>query len=286
MELSETIAETREFVARARAGGNTLGLVPTMGALHEGHLSLIRRCRAECDVTVVSIFVNPTQFGPNEDFQGYPRTLKADCDACGQLGVDLVFAPTEQELYADGNLTWIHVDTVSDHLCGSSRPGFFRGVCTVVAKLFHIIEPNVAYFGEKDAQQLAVITRMVHDLNMPPVIRGCPIVREADGLAMSSRNKYLDPEQRRQAVCLWRALEQAGQMVKNGQTRSSVLVRAIRSVIEKQSQARVDYISVVDRDLMEPIETIDRPACLALAVQIGPARLIDNITVEPPIERS
>lgn len=282
MEISDTIVEVRDYIGRARSEGRTIGLVPTMGALHEGHLSLVRRCLAECDCTVVSIFVNPTQFGPGEDFESYPRSFEADCDACGALGVDLIFAPSEQELYAAEPLTWIQVDRISDHLCGRSRVGFFRGICTVVAKLFHIVQPDTAYFGEKDAQQLAVITRMVRDLNMPIDIRGCPIVREADGLAMSSRNQYLDPEQRRQAVCLYQSLEHAREQVEAGQVDSSVLIQAIRSVIEKQPQARVDYISIVDRDLMQPIETVDRPARIALAVEIGPARLIDNLTVEPP----
>ena len=286
MEITKTIAHTREFIAQARAVGNTIGLAPTMGALHEGHLSLVRYCQKECDFTVVSIFVNPTQFGPGEDFESYPRSFEADCAACRDLGVDLIFAPSAEEMYPRENFTWVDVDRISTHLCGVSRPGFFRGVCTVVAKLFNVIEPDVAYFGEKDAQQLAVITRMVADLNLPIEIRGCPIVRESDGLAMSSRNKYLDSEQRRQAVCLFQTLQHARQMIENGQTDSSVLINAMKAIIEKQPQARIDYISIVDRDLMQPLAKIDRPVRIALAVHLGPARLIDNIAVDPPIKKT
>jgi len=282
MEITETIAHTRAAIAQARAAGKTIGLAPTMGALHQGHLSLVRRSRKECDFTVVSIFVNPTQFGPGEDFDSYPRTFDSDCAACRDLAVDLIFAPAVQEMYTGENLTWIDVDKISAHLCGASRPGFFRGVCTVVAKLFNIVQPNVAYFGEKDAQQLAVITRMVADLNLPIEIRGCPIVREPDGLALSSRNQYLDPEQRRQAVCLYQALEHARQLVGKGQIDPAVLIDSMKSIIEKQSQARIDYITIVDRDLMQPMSKIDRPARIALAVHLGPARLIDNIAIDPP----
>jgi pantoate--beta-alanine ligase len=285
METTETIANIREIVVQARTGGKTIGLVPTMGALHEGHLSLIRRCRQECDFTVVSIFVNPAQFGPSEDFDSYPRTFEADSAACRDLGVDLIFAPAVLEMYPSENLTWIDIDRIGDHLCGAARPGFFRGVCTVVAKLFNIIQPDVAYFGEKDAQQLAVITRMVADLNLPLEIRGCPIVRESDGLAMSSRNQYLDPEQRRQAVCLFQALEHARQLIENGQTDSAVLIDAMKAIIEKQPQPCIDYLTIVDRDLMQPLPKIDRPARIALAVHLGPARLIDNIAVDPPMKK-
>jgi len=282
MEITETIAHTRAAIAQARAAGKTIGLAPTMGALHQGHLSLVRRSRKECDFTVVSIFVNPTQFGPGEDFDSYPRTFDSDCAACRDLAVDLIFAPAVQEMYTGENLTWIDVDKISAHLCGASRPGFFRGVCTVVAKLFNIVQPNVAYFGEKDAQQLAVITRMVADLNLPIEIRGCPIVREPDGLALSSRNQYLDPEQRLQAVCLYQALEHARQLVGKGQIDPAVLIDSMKSIIEKQSQARIDYITIVDREVMQPMSKIDRPARIALAVHLGPARLIDNIAIDPP----
>ena len=283
MDIVETIANTRDLIAQTRAAGKTIGLTPTMGALHEGHLSLVRRCRKECDFSVVSIFVNPTQFGPGEDFDSYPRTFDTDCAACRDLGVDLIFAPAPEEMYPRENLTWLDVDTIGDHLCGAARPGFFRGVCTVVTKLFNVIQPDIAYFGEKDAQQLAVITRMVADLNLPLEIRGCPIVRESDGLAMSSRNQYLDPEQRRQAVCLFQALRHAQQLIENGQTDTTALIDAIKTIIEKQPQARIDYISIVDRNLMQPLVKIDRPVRIALAVHLGPARLIDNIAIDPPI---
>ena len=286
MDIAETIAHTREFIAQARAAGNTIGLVPTMGALHQGHLSLVRRSRKECDFTVVSIFVNPTQFGPGEDIDSYPRTFEADCAACRDLGVDLIFAPAVPEMYTGENLTWIDVDKISAHLCGAARPGFFRGVCTVVAKLFNIVQPDIAYFGEKDAQQLAVITRMAADLNLPIEIRGCPIVRETDGLAMSSRNQYLDAEQRRQAVCLSQALQHARQLIEKGQTDTVALINAMKAIIDKQPQARIDYISIVDRELMQPLTKIDRPARIALAVHLGPARLIDNIAINPHIKIS
>ena len=282
MIIEKTIRQTRKIISQARAQGQTIGLVPTMGALHKGHLSLIRRCRAECDFAAVSIFVNPTQFAPTEDLAAYPRTLDADTKACRELGVDLVFAPEPAEMYPQPNLTWINVEDLTNHLCGATRPTHFRGVCTVVAKLFNILTPDHAYFGQKDAQQLAVIQRMTADLNMPVKIHPCPIVREPDGLAMSSRNQYLNPEQRRQALCLHRALQRALELFQDGTRQIAPLIQAARQTVQEQPEAKIDYISIVDKDLMTPIpQTIQRPALMALAVHIANTRLIDNIVLDP-----
>lgn len=229
MIIIDTINRTRETIAQARSNGKTIGLVPTMGALHEGHFSLIRRCRAECDFVVVSIFVNPTQFAPDEDLDKYPGNFEADCRACRDLGVDLIFAPTAAEMYPRENLTWIGVEKITDHLCGTSRPDHFRGVCTIVAKLFNIIQPDIAWFGQKDAQQLAVIRHMVADLNIPVDVRSCPTVRETDGLAISSRNDYLNPDQRRQGLCLNQALCRARELVTDGTTDTNIVDQARRA---------------------------------------------------------
>ncbi|MBN1764842.1 MAG: pantoate--beta-alanine ligase [Sedimentisphaerales bacterium] len=282
MLIVKTIHETRIHITEARALGKTIGLVPTMGALHEGHFSLIRRCRDECEYCVVSIFVNPTQFGPNEDLNRYPRPFEADTRSCREMGVDLVFAPEPDEMYPHENITWVQVEKLSEHLCGASRPDHFRGVCTVVAKLFNIIQPDSAYFGQKDAQQVAVIQRMVSDLNMPVEIRSCPIVREPDGLAMSSRNRYLNPEQRRQSLCLFEALSLARELVCGGQANSAIIIEHMQEIITSHSEVRIDYISIVDNTLLQPLLKIDRPALIALAVYIGRTRLIDNIIVDPP----
>ena len=285
MKIVADIIQARKIIDRARRDDKTVGLVPTMGALHRGHLSLVQRSRQECDFTAVSIFVNPAQFGPGEDLDNYPRSFDADCRDCRELGVDLIFAPTVAEMYPRENLTWINVVRLSEHLCGTARPGHFRGVCTVVAKLCNIILPDRAYFGQKDAQQLAVIRRMVADLNMPVEIVPCPTVREPDGLAMSTRNEYLDADQRRQARCLSQALDHAAELIAAGQVNAATLIDAMRAVIAQQDQAHIDYISLVDADLLQPLTTLDRPALIALAVKIGPARLIDNILVAPPADK-
>jgi len=281
MKVCNTIRQTREFLRAIHEGGKILGLVPTMGALHEGHLSLIRRCRAECDLAAVSIFVNPTQFGPSEDLDSYPRTLDADSEHCRRLGVDLIFAPTDKEMYPSANLTWINLDKLTEHLCGAARPLHFRGVCTVLAKLFNIIRPDIAYFGQKDAQQLAVLRRMVADLNVPVEIRTCPTIREPDGLALSSRNQYLTADQRRQATCLHRALSWAREMIAAGQTDSAPLIQTMQEIIAASPDVRIDYISIVDNDLLQPLSRVDRPALIALAVFFGNVRLIDNIDITP-----
>ena len=286
MIIVEAISPIRQRVARARQEGKVIGLVPTLGGLHEGHFSLIRRSCSECDFTVVSIFVNPTQFGAGEDLAKYPRTMEADCQACRELGVDLVFAPMAEEMYPQEDLTWVSVEKLTEHLCGASRRGHFRGVCTVVAKLLNIVGPDVAYFGEKDAQQLAVIRRMVDDLNMNVEIRACPTVREDDGVAMSTRNGYLNAEQRRQATCLHEALARAAELVGGGETSASAIVAGMEEIIKARPEASIDYISIVDNVLLQPVDIVDRPVLVAMAVKIGAARLIDNIVVDPKLQES
>lgn len=282
MIISNTITQTRDLIKQTRIDGKTVGLVPTMGGLHEGHFSLIRQCQEQCDFSAVSIFVNPTQFGPNEDFDKYPRTFDTDCDMCRQMGVDLVFAPSADEMYPQPNLTWVNIDKLTNNLCGASRPTHFRGVCTVVIKLFNIVQPDVAYFGEKDAQQLAVITRMVADLNLPITICPCPTVRDTDGLAFSSRNQHLTPDHRRQAPCLYHALCHGDDLIAAGQDDTHLIINEMKDIISQNSSGQIDYISIVDKELLRPIEKIDRPALIALAVYFGDTRLIDNFSVDWP----
>jgi pantoate--beta-alanine ligase len=279
--IADTIADTRAAVAAARTAGKRIGFVPTMGALHTGHAALIRACRAECDYTVVSIFVNPTQFGPNEDYSRYPRTMDADRELCAAVGTDLIFAPSREEMYPPDARTFVEVTGLQDVLCGRSRPGHFRGVATVVLKLFEIVRPDLAYFGQKDAQQVAVLRRMVTDLNLPVAVRVLPTVREPDGLAMSSRNRYLDPAQRQNATCLYRALRQAEALVAAGERAVPVLERAMADVVAAAPGARLDYAEVRDANTLESISTVDRPALAALAVYFGTTRLIDNTTLSP-----
>lgn len=274
-----TIAETRKFLAGAWKNGTRVGMVPTMGALHEGHLSLVRAARAESDVVVVSIFVNPTQFGPGEDLEQYPRDLGRDRLLCEKAGADLIFCPSPEEMYPDGYSTWVEVEDLTAGLCGRSRQGHFRGVCTVVAKLFNVCQPDQAYFGEKDAQQLAVITRMVRDLNMSVQIVSCPTVREPDGLAMSSRNARLSPEQREQAPALFEALSTARQLVQAGERDAKVLDAAIRSVLRKASLGEIDYVEIADAASLRPMATIAGECLMAVAVRFGDVRLIDNVRV-------
>jgi pantothenate synthetase (EC 6.3.2.1) len=274
MRVVHTIAEARA-VRRALPG--TWGFVPTMGYLHEGHLSLVRRARAENDRVAVSIFVNPTQFGPHEDYARYPRDLERDLRLLEPLGVDLVFVPSVEEMYPPGFQTWVIVEEVSRPLEGASRPGHFRGVTTVVAKLFNILQPDRAYFGQKDAQQTVVIRRMVQDLNIPVEIVICPTVREPDGLAMSSRNTYLNPEERRAATVLFRALQAAKARYEAGERDAEGLREAMREVIRAEPLARIDYVSVADPETLQELERVEGPALLSLAVYIGTTRLIDNI---------
>ena len=276
----ERIASVRVSVAAARGEGKRVGFVPTMGALHAGHAALVRAARAETDFVVVSVFVNPTQFGPNEDFNRYPRALEADRVLCGEAGADLIFAPTASEIYPPGFSTYAEVHGLQDVLEGASRPGHFRGVATVVLKLFNIVQPDVAWFGQKDAQQALIIRRMVRDLDVPIRVAVLPTVREPDGLALSSRNRYLDPEQRRNATALHRALEEARARFASGERDPAKIERAMADVIASTPGARLDYAKVVDADTLQPMETIGRPALAALAVYFGTTRLIDNTMLE------
>ena len=277
-----TVAELRSLVAAARARGETVGLVPTMGALHEGHASLVDASAAECDLTIVTIFVNPTQFGPNEDFAAYPRTFEADRALCEREGVDLIFHPSVPDMYPEGASVGVIESSLSRTLCGAARPGHFAGVCTVVAKLFNLVLPHVAVFGEKDAQQLRIIRRMVRDLRFPVEIVAGPTAREADGLARSSRNQYLTAEQRPQAVCLRRALDEAERRFAAGERDPAALVAAMRAVVDRAPAAKIDYVEIVDDETLQPLAgPIARPALAALAVWVGQPRLIDNAVLRP-----
>jgi pantoate--beta-alanine ligase len=275
----DTIDDIRAALDRARTGGAQVGMVPTMGALHEGHLSLIRAARAGNDVVVVSIFVNPTQFGPNEDLAKYPRDLEADVRLAEQAGGDMVFCPDALEMYAGDHSTWVDVQGLTDGLCGRSRPGHFRGVCTVVTKLFAICQPDRAYFGEKDAQQLAIIQRMVRDLNTRVEIVPCPIVREADGLAMSSRNVRLSPEARAQAPILHRSLGAARAAVEAGERSVEALDKLVRATLAQAPLGKVDYVEIVRADDLTPVTELTVTCLIALAVRFGDVRLIDNTRV-------
>lgn len=276
-----TVAELRETIAAARRDGKTVGLVPTMGALHEGHLSLVQASRAECGLTVVTIYVNPSQFGPKEDFARYPRTLENDLELLAGLA-DVVFAPRDEEVYPPGYATWVEVGSAAQPLEGVCRPGHFRGVATIVLKLFTMVAPDVAYFGQKDYQQALVIRRMAVDLNLPLAIRVCPIVREADGLAMSSRNRYLGPDERQQAASLFRSLTRAAEMASQGERNAGKILEAMRETIQAAGPSQTDYIAIADPETLEPVETIHRRAVALLAVKIGKTRLIDNILLEAP----
>jgi pantoate--beta-alanine ligase len=277
MLLLTTIAETRSACARIRAEGKTLGLVPTMGALHQGHLSLVQAAQASCDVVAVSIFVNPTQFGPKEDFAGYPRELEQDCETLESAGVDLVFAPSAGEMYPAGASTFVEVTGLSDRLDGASRPGHFRGVATVVTKLLHIFSPDHAFFGQKDAAQVAILRKMVRDLLFPVELDVCPTVREPDGLALSSRNSYLSAEQRRQALVLSRALLAVEREAKAGDHESGKLIAIALRILAEEPGVEVDYCRVVDPDTLEDIPDVGRGALVAVAARVGSTRLIDNL---------
>jgi len=265
-----------------RRGGGRLGFVPTMGALHEGHLSLVRAARASCGVVAASIFVNPTQFGPAEDLAKYPRSFERDCELLEREGVELVFAPSVEEMYPAGAVTWVTVEGLSDKLDGRSRPGHFRGVTTVVAKLFHVVEPDAAFFGQKDAAQVAIIRRMVRDLNLPVEIVVCPIVREADGLAMSSRNAYLDGEQRKRALVLHRSLVRVQQLVDAGERDVGRLMAAGREEFARENSVRLDYFEIVDAETLDGLESVSGGALVAVAAFVGNTRLIDNVFLRVP----
>ena len=287
MKIIESVSEMQQTALALRARGRRIGFVPTMGNLHEGHLSLVRLAKKHGDVVVVSIFVNPTQFGPNEDFAAYPRTFEADRALCEAEGVDLVFYPSVPEMYPAGASVSVAENSLSRTLCGAARPGHFDGVCTVVAKLFNVVLPHVAVFGEKDAQQLRVIRRMVRDLRFPVEIVSGPTAREPDGLARSSRNQYLTPEQRPQAVCLRRALDEAERRFAAGERDPAALVAAMRAVLAKSPAAKIDYVEIVDDETLQPLAgPIVRPALAALAVWVGKPRLIDNAVLVPGSEIS
>ncbi len=276
MKIVSDIREMQQLAGHYRQQGKTIGFVPTMGYLHEGHLSLMRRARPQCDILVVSIFVNPTQFGPNEDFERYPRDFDRDERLCREVGVDVVFYPTADAMYPRPYLTYVHVEKLSETMCGASRPGHFRGVTTVVTKLFNIVQPHIAVFGQKDYQQSLIIRQMVRDLNFDVQIDVAPIVREADGLAMSSRNKYLSPEERQQALVLYRSLTRAEELIREGERNVNTLLQAMKTVISEAPDARIDYIAIVDAETLEPLSTVRHNTVIALAVYIGTTRLIDN----------
>ena len=277
-----TVDQLRRTLAGVRREGKRIGLVPTMGALHEGHLSLVRASQTECDYTVVTIFVNPSQFGPNEDLSRYPRTLEADLDRLAECGVPLAFVPPDDQVYTPRHATWVEVGSVAEPLEGQRRPGHFRGVATVVLKLLNMVGADVAYFGQKDYQQALVIRRMVEDLNVPIELRVCPIVREPDGLAMSSRNKYLGPEARQRALVLFKGLCLAGDLVARGERDAALVAQEVRRLILTAEDAKIDYVALADPGTLEPVSEIKGPTLAALAVRIENTRLIDNRLLEPP----
>lgn len=281
MRIIESIAEMQQAAEGWRCDGKRIGLVPTMGYLHEGHLELMRSLRPQCDVLVISIFVNPAQFAPNEDFERYPRDLERDIRLASAVGVDIGFMPQVAEIYPEGYQTYVTVTEVAAPLCGRSRPIFFRGVATVVAKLFHMVKPHVAVFGEKDFQQLVTVRRMVQDLNMEIEIIGYPTVREADGLAMSSRNAYLTPEQRPKAVRLNQSLRRAQALVQGGEQAGEVILNKVREVLDEDNDVRIDYAELCDPATLQPVTRVEGPTLLALAVHVGVARLIDNAILKP-----
>ncbi len=280
MEVTGKIAAVRKRIEQARREGKRIGLVPTMGALHAGHMSLVNAAVQACDYVVVSIFVNPTQFGPDEDLDEYPRDLEADSRLCAEAGVELIFAPDVSEMYPSRNMTWVNVEELTAELCGRNRPVHFRGVTTVCNKLFNVVRPDIAFFGQKDAQQAIVIKRMVADTNLPLEIEICPTVREEDGLAMSSRNKFLSKEQRQDALLIFKALTTGRQVILEGCRDSRQVIAAMNEILEQSAGCAVEYISIVDPETLAEIETITERALIALAAGVGTTRLIDNIIVD------
>lgn len=280
MKTLAHIAEMQIAAAGLRGEGRRIGFVPTMGALHEGHLSLVRAARARADTVVVSIFVNPSQFGPQEDYRAYPRDLERDSRLLAQEKVDILFTPTAEEIYPADFQSFVTVERLGEPLCGRSRPGHFRGVATVVLKLFNIVQPHLAFFGRKDAQQSVLIRQLVRDLSLPVEIVVCPIVREPDGLALSSRNAYLATAERRAALCLNRALRRAQELIETGERRASEVIGEMRGVLGEETLARIDYVEVVDYGTLQPRAEVGSETLIALAVYIGKARLIDNLVVE------
>ena len=280
MVILHKIKDVKDQIRKWKEDGNSIGLVPTMGYLHEGHGSLMQKAAVENKKVVVSIFVNPVQFSPTEDLSSYPRDLDADAELCEKAGVDLIFHPNTEEMYTDDFCTFVDMDKVTKELCGKSRATHFRGVCTVVNKLFNIIKPDRAYFGQKDAQQLAVIKRMVEDLNIDVQIIGCPLIREIDGLAKSSRNTYLSSEERKAALVLSKAVFEAERLIKNGQKNVEELIAEMKSIIQMEPLAKIDYVEILDSRTIEKIDEIQNSALVAIAVFVGKTRLIDNFIYE------
>jgi pantoate--beta-alanine ligase len=281
MKVIKKIDEVRSQVSGAKSRGMSIGLVPTMGYLHEGHLSLVRKSLGKADITVVSIFVNPAQFGPREDFKEYPRDLNRDSEILEREGVDYLFVPEADEMYPPAYKTYVEVQDLEDRLCGRFRPGHFRGVCTVALKLFNIINPDISFFGQKDAQQAIILKRMVKELNLKVKIEVLPIIREEDGLALSSRNKYLTQEERKAALVLSKSLREAQSMMKKGQRDSAAIIRRMKGIIGTEPLARIEYLEIVEMDELKPITKIEKEALAALAVFIGKVRLIDNTILRP-----
>lgn len=279
MKTIRTIDEMKAVVKGIKAQKKTVGLVPTMGYLHKGHLSLVKGSLNKADVTIVSVYINPTQFGPSEDFQEYPRDISRDAGLLRNLGVDYLFCPENEEMYPSNYFTFVEVHNLQDKLCGKSRPNHFRGVCTVVLKLFNIIQPDFAFFGQKDAQQVVILKKMIRDLNCRVKIIALPIVREHDGLALSSRNVYLNPEQRQAALCLYKSLRAAREMINSGERRSAPIVQKMKEIIRTEPEANIDYLEIVRSDSLETTDEIARDSLIALAVFVGKVRLIDNLLI-------
>ncbi|GAB6099799.1 pantoate--beta-alanine ligase [Halanaerocella petrolearia] len=280
MEIYTTISEIKEFIKSQKLAGEEIGFVPTMGYLHQGHLSLMKEARQDNDIVIASIFVNPTQFGPDEDYKEYPRDLDRDAELAAEVGADIIFAPDVDEIYSPNAATTVQVEGLTDKLCGACRPGHFTGVCTIVSKLFNIVNPDRAYFGQKDAQQVLVIKRMVKDLNFDLDIVTVPIVREEDGLAVSSRNKYLNQAERGAAIVLYKSLQLAQGLIEDGVTSSLVIKEQMLRQLTQESLAKVDYVEVVNQDTLEKVEEVQGKVLIALAVYIGETRLIDNLMLE------
>jgi len=277
VKLIDTIPRMTTLVKMLKKEGKTIGFVPTMGYLHEGHLSLVKAAKKHTDVVVMSIFVNPLQFGPREDFEKYPRDIKRDEQLASEAGVDVIFCPSAKDMYPEGYATYVNVETLTETLCGASRPGHFKGVTTVVAKLFHIVKPDVAYFGQKDAQQAIIIKKMVQDLNLDIEIKVMPIIRESDGLAMSSRNVNLSEEERREALVLHQALKKAEAMIDDGERDAKKIAKTMEAMIGQTGNVRKDYLSIVDAKHLDPVATVSGEVVIAVAAFVGKTRLIDNI---------
>lgn len=280
MQIFRSINKLQKSIIGLKKKGKTIGFVPTMGYLHNGHLSLMRQSKKENDISVISIFVNPIQFGPQEDFKKYPRDFSRDEKLAKSVGVDIIFYPSKKQMYPDGYLTYVEVEKLSNLLCAASRPGHFRGVTTVVTKLFNIVQPDIAYFGQKDAQQARIIQKMTQDLNMPMKIKVMPIVRESDGLAMSSRNVYLSTHQRKDALILNRALKEARRLIKAGARDSRIIISSLNYLISAKHTAKIDYVEIVDPDSLTELKKVQKKALIVLAVWIGKTRLIDNTVIK------